>query len=95
MTNVEYKNLIEHWTDFVNSSGVRLSDGQPVPTLFWKTFLGISRSVHLEIINDTYRRKEFSPGLSRTINFAQKLTHETFINEVKKAIPLFESNKRK
>lgn len=95
MTNIEYKNLIEKWTQLVNESGVTLSDKKPVPILFWKTFLGITRSVHLEIINDTYRRKEFSPSLAQTIRFAKRLESDVFIEEVIAALPLFEANKRK
>ncbi len=95
MTNSEYKELIERWTKLVNDSGVRLTGNSPVPTLFWKTFLGIARSVHIEIMNGTYRRKEFSPSLTQTIRFAKRLDHDVFIDEVKLAIPLFEANKRK
>jgi len=95
MTNTEYKELIENWTKLVNDSNITLSDHKPVPTLFWKTFLGITRSVHVEIMNGTYRRKEFSPGLIRTIHFVNLLEHRAFIDEVKLAIPLFEENKRK
>lgn len=95
MTNTQYKELIEQWNDLVNQSGITLSDNNPVPVLFWKTFLGITRSVHVEIMNDTYRRKEFSPGLAQTIRFAKRLPHDIFIEEVKAAIPLFEANKRK
>ena len=95
MTNQEYKELIERWTKSVNDLGITLSDQKPVQTLFWKTFLGIARSVHVEIMNDTYRRKEFSPSLTQTIRFAKRLEHDAFIDEVKLAIPLFEANKRK
>jgi hypothetical protein len=95
MTNTEYKELIEDWTTLINDSGITLSDKKPVPVLFWKTFFGITRSVHVEIMNGTYRRKEFSSGLAQTIRFAKRLEPDVFIEEVKAAIPLFEANKRK
>lgn len=95
MTNQDYKNQIEQWTGMINGKGITLSNGQLVPTVFWKTFLGISRTVHIEIMNDTYRRKEFSASLSQTIRFAQALTVEAFEQEVLRSIPIYEANKRK
>lgn len=95
MNNLEYKRLIEEWTNLVNSLGITLTDGSTVPINFWKTFLGISRSVHVEIMNDTYKRKVFSPNLLQTIRFAKRLKQSDFIEEVQHSIPIYESNKRK
>ncbi|NQZ49693.1 MAG: hypothetical protein HRT95_05740 [Moritella sp.] len=95
MTPEEYSTLILKWTDLVNKAGITLSNNKPVPTVFWKTFLGITRSVHLEAMKGTSRRKEFSPSLAQTIRFANKLDRNVFMEEVLIAIPLYESNKRK
>ena len=95
MTNLEYKKLMDDWTLIVNSLGIKLSNGNDIPVLFWKAFLGISRTVHVEIMNDTYKRKEFSPNLAQTIRFAKRLSEEDFIDEVNIAIPIYEANKRK
>jgi len=95
MTPEEYSALILKWTDLVNNAGITLSNNMPVRTVFWKTFLGITRTVHLEAMKGTSRRKEFSPGLAQTIRFAKKLGRDEFMEEVMIAIPLYERNKRK
>lgn len=95
MTNDEYKIIIDGWTNKVNDLDIKLSNGKVIPHTFWKTFLGITYTVHIEIMNGTYRRKTFSPNLIRAVELTNLLDEETFTNEVKRMIPLFEKNKFK
>lgn len=95
MNNLEYKKIIDEWTKLVNENGFFLSNGEEIPVVFWKTFLGVSRTVHAEIMADTYKRKTFSPSIIQTIRFARLLSLESFLSEVRAHIPIYEKNKRK
>lgn len=90
-----YIALISEWTKLVNDKGITLSDGSDVPPMFWKTFLGLARSVHAEMLNSTYKRKTFSRSLAKTIKYAKLLDENVFLEQVKEAIPEFEANKWK
>lgn len=93
MTFSEYKKIIEDWAAIANSHGIKLSNGNDLPLNFWKTFLGIKRSVHVEMMNGTYKRKSFSLSLLRTIEITNLLSEKQFIDEVKRVVPLYECDK--
>lgn len=92
---IDYKRQIDEWTDRVNSKGVTLSDGSPIPFTFWKTFLGLKRKVHQDMYAARHKVKEqrVMPYVAKTIHFINLLPEKTFFSEVKKHIALFEADK--
>ncbi len=95
MTFNEYKQTIDQWTLRVEAAGVRMSNGKPLPTTFWKTFLGLKRKVHQDMYMGKHRTRtgEVMPYVECSIRFAQLLDDATFLDEVRACIPLFEQDK--
>lgn len=95
MTFAEYAVLINKWTEVVREAGITLSDGGPVPTTFWKTFLGLKRKHHQDMFRGTFKNKSgcVPAYIAQTIRFAGKLEREVFLDEVRHYVPVFEADK--
>jgi hypothetical protein len=96
MTMNEYRANIDRWHQIASMSNITLSDGRPLPITFWKTFLGLKRKVHLDLYNGKHK---VSSGLvmayvARSIYFANNLSEDAFMNEVRSAVEDYEKDKR-
>lgn len=95
MKVTEYRQIIDRWTRLVETAGIVMSDGKPVPVTFWKTFLGIKRRVHQGLYNGTHsvREGEVMTYVARSMAFASLLPSDVFLKEVERMLPEFESDK--
>ncbi|MBE8233010.1 MAG: hypothetical protein HAW67_04685 [Endozoicomonadaceae bacterium] len=93
----EYARVIDYWAGLAEDQGILLSDGAPLPTNFWKTFLGITRRAHENMYNGTDHTVSgcVPTYVVKTIYYANKMDKETFFEEVRKNVPEFESDKRR
>jgi hypothetical protein len=92
--NQDYKRQIDEWTDFVNKKAIHLSCGKPIPIVFWKTFLGLSRTVHIQMYNDSNSRSRFPLFVAKSIFFASMLCEDDFLCAVRLSIKEYEQDKR-
>jgi hypothetical protein len=95
MTYTEYRAQIDAWTELATKAGVTLSDGEPLPVTYWKTFLGLKRKVHQDMYNGTHRTKFglVPEYIARSIVFANRLEQDAFFHLVMASIPKFEQDR--
>lgn len=96
MTMTQYRANIDRWHQIASLSNVTLSDGRPLPVTFWKTFLGLKRKVHLDLYNGKHK---VSSGfvmayVARSMHFANNLSNDVFIKEVRSSVKDYEDDNR-
>lgn len=96
MTMTDYRENIDRWQTLAASHNVLLSSGRPLPISFWKTFLGLSRKVHLDLYNGTHRVRSglVMSYVTKSIYFANCIEEGRFIEIVRQSVPLYEEDTR-
>jgi len=95
VTFKEYRNQIDKWIVNLDSVGITLSDGKPIPFTFFKTFLGLTRKQHQDMYNGTFKNRTgcVPKTVAQAILFAENLHKDVFLLLIKAHIPLFEEDK--
>ena len=96
MTMNEYRANIDRWHQIASMSNITLSDGRPLPITFWKTFLGLKRKVHLDLYNGKHKVSSclVMAYVARSIHFANNLSNDVFIREVRSSVKDYEEDNR-
>lgn len=87
-----YETAAKELCERINQKGVRLSNGDLVPVLFIKTFIGITRSAHVEFMN---KKRETPRYVQRSLTMALMLDLDNLASESEDLIEVFEAEKRK
>lgn len=95
MNFIKYKSQIDSWSEKIANENIVLSNGKKVPITFWKSFLGLTRKQHQEMYRGKYKNKSGTVPkyIAQSINFANLLELDIFLQQVKSAILVFEKDK--
>ncbi len=91
----QYKDQIDAWSKLVNAKKITLSNNKELPITYWKTFLGLTRKQHQDMYRGTFKNKTglVPKYVEQAIRYANLLTEDVFIEQVKHHIALFEDDK--
>ncbi len=89
----QFARIVDSWTEYVNSQGVKLSTGKPIPTTFWMVMFGLDRAKQQLYYRgkDTRVGGVIAPSPAKALYWIGLLPSSKFLAEVKRHIPIYEA----